>query len=358
MDIFESTRGYERWMAGHLQVVRSDLKFKHALMAQSVFSFFRGTYYRWVQLVTEMGGKSTPRILGVGDLHVENFGTWRDNEGRLIWGVNDFDEASPQPYFLDLLRLAASAHVATHTEHLEIRPRRASELIWEGYTETLKAGGRPFTLEENNAFLRDVALGELRDPVRFWKRIGQLPDCARTVPLQAERALIESLPAADLPTRFKSRRGGMGSLGRQRFVAVAEWHGSLVAREAKALLPSAYGWARGNDTQETWIGQILKAAVRIPDPFAHIKNGWIIRRLSPHCCRLELSSLPKVRDEEQLLHAMGSETANIHLGSRGSIKSIVRDVDKQPSLFLHRAAKEMVKATMRDWMTWKNGNSP
>ena len=31
--------------------------------------------------------------LSVGDLHVENFGTWRDSEGRLIWGINDFDEA-------------------------------------------------------------------------------------------------------------------------------------------------------------------------------------------------------------------------------------------------------------------------
>jgi uncharacterized protein (DUF2252 family) len=24
---------------------------------------------------------------------VENFGAWRDVEGRLIWGINDFDEA-------------------------------------------------------------------------------------------------------------------------------------------------------------------------------------------------------------------------------------------------------------------------
>ena len=355
MDIFESTRGYEKWMARHIQIVRADLAFKHTVMAQSVFSFFRGTYYRWVQLIAEMGGRSTPQVFGVGDLHVENFGTWRDTEGRLIWGVNDFDEAYPQPYFLDLLRLAASAHVATYAEHLEIRPRRASELIWEGYTQTLKEGGRPFTLEENNTFLRNAALGELRDPVRFWTRIQQLPDCGKTLPVQAKRALIESLPAADLPTRFKSRRSGVGSLGRPRFVALAEWRGSLVAREAKAVLPSAYAWARGSDTQDTWIARIVKTAVRIPDPFAHIENGWIIRRLSPHCSRIELSSLSQGRDEERLLHAMGCETANIHLGSRRAIKSIVRDVDKRPARFLHRAAKEIVGTTMRDWMAWESG---
>ena len=36
-----------------------------------------------------------PAVLAVGDLHTENFGTWRDAEGRLIWGINDFDEAFP-----------------------------------------------------------------------------------------------------------------------------------------------------------------------------------------------------------------------------------------------------------------------
>jgi hypothetical protein len=40
MDIFQTTRSYERWMARHIQIVRSDLNFKHTLMAQSVFSFF------------------------------------------------------------------------------------------------------------------------------------------------------------------------------------------------------------------------------------------------------------------------------------------------------------------------------
>jgi len=38
-------------------------------------------------------------VLAVGDLHVENFGTWRDAEGRLIWGVNDFDEAWRLPVY-------------------------------------------------------------------------------------------------------------------------------------------------------------------------------------------------------------------------------------------------------------------
>ena len=53
-----------------------------------------------------------PRVLSVGDLHLENFGTWRDADGRLAWGVNDFDEAAVMPYVLDLVRLATSIQLA------------------------------------------------------------------------------------------------------------------------------------------------------------------------------------------------------------------------------------------------------
>ena len=49
------------------------------------------------------------QVLAVGDIHIENYGTWRDVDGRLAWGVNDFDEAAEMPYVLDLVRLAASA---------------------------------------------------------------------------------------------------------------------------------------------------------------------------------------------------------------------------------------------------------
>ena len=48
-------------------------------------------------------------LLAVGDLHVENFGVWRDSQQRLVWGINDFDDACELPFTSDLVRLAASA---------------------------------------------------------------------------------------------------------------------------------------------------------------------------------------------------------------------------------------------------------
>src|SRR5271169_4163651 len=85
MDIFESTRRYENWMRRHVQLISSQLVAKHAMMKDDPFAFFRGTYYRWVQLWRSTVPKTVqaePTVLAVGDLHVDSFGTWRDVEGR------------------------------------------------------------------------------------------------------------------------------------------------------------------------------------------------------------------------------------------------------------------------------------
>src|SRR5882762_5781868 len=106
MDIVGATRSYERWLATRATIVKADLGAKHAAMAEAPFPLLRATFYRWMQLWQEHAGNldAAPKVLAVGDLHVENFGTWRDAEGRLIWGINDFDEAHPLPFTIDLVR--------------------------------------------------------------------------------------------------------------------------------------------------------------------------------------------------------------------------------------------------------------
>src|SRR5271154_5390340 len=143
MNVFKATQEFENWLARRLPVVRRDVALKHALMAQAPFPFFRATFYLWLKRWHEACQDVTkaPEVLGVGDLHIENFGTWRDEEGRLIWGVNDLDEAWPAAYTLDLVRVAASAHIAIEDQHLGLTRHEASEAIEEGYRDGLKAGG-------------------------------------------------------------------------------------------------------------------------------------------------------------------------------------------------------------------------
>src|SRR5690348_462214 len=135
-------------------------------MAEDPFAFFRATFYRWMQLWPEISGDlaKAPAVLAVGDLHVENFGTWRDIEGRLIWGVNDFDEAFPLPYTNDLIRLATSAMLAKTS----CAAKAGIAAILQGYIDALEAGGRPFVLAEHHSALRLMATARLHDPEQFW----------------------------------------------------------------------------------------------------------------------------------------------------------------------------------------------
>jgi uncharacterized protein (DUF2252 family) len=116
-----------------------------------------------------------PQVLAVGDLHVENFGTWRDSEGRLIWGVNDFDEAYPLSYANDLVRLAVSAHLAVAAGHLPLKRKDICDAILEGYREGLESRGLPFVLGEKHEWLRRIAESKLRDPIHFWAKIDGCP---------------------------------------------------------------------------------------------------------------------------------------------------------------------------------------
>jgi len=355
MNIVKSTKRFEKWLRRHSPVVEEDLQLKHRRMAESVFLFFRATFYRWAQLwpneCPELA--DAPKVLSVGDLHVENFGTWRDIEGRLIWGVNDFDEAWPMAYTNDLVRLAVSAILASEEQHLRIGSKQAAEAIIEGYQEGLLTGGRAFVLGEHHVWLRKIAESALRDPVHFWKKMDSLPGTTAKIPKKALDAIESLLPDRNITCRILRRIAGIGSLGHLRVVAVGEWKGGRIAREVKALTPSACCWAaETRRSPKLQYQDIVNRAVRCIDPFVRLRGRWLVRRLSPHCSRIELEMLDEQADELRLLHSMGWETANIHLGSRKAVRDIERHLRKQAPGWLHVAAKHMTDAVAADWRTW------
>jgi len=350
MKIAKATARYEAWLARHVTLIEPDLALKHEQMRSAPFPFFRATFYRWAQTWADLCGKvaRAPKVLAVADLHVENFGTWRDIEGRLIWGVNDFDEAWRLPYTNDLVRLAASALLAPLTcDH-----KTAAAAILQGYSESLAAGGRPFVLAEHHPALRQMASARLHDPEAFWAKLQALPEAAGEGPPIIGKAIDRMMPERGLRWKIFHRVAGLGSLGRLRYVCIALWRGGMAAREAKALAPSACVWADYVKGRTPLLyQQLLDRAVRCPDPFVRLQKRWIVRRLAPDCSRIELSAIPRERDELRLLHAMGWETANIHLASvKPSI--LQADLAKRPDDWLFSAAHKMEKAVLADFTAY------
>jgi len=360
-NIFDATKHYERWLGRRMTLVPEDLREKHKAMRHDLFSFLRATFSRWSQLWPTVCEDLTtaPVVLAVGDLHLENFGTWRDQEGRLIWGINDFDEAYRLPYTHDLVRLAVSAKVAIDEHHLNIKHKQACDAILTGYMKALRSGGQPFVLSERHVWLRDLAYNSLRDPKRFWCKLKKkLRPVEGAIPRQVYTALQALMPASGLTLNIQHGTGGLGSLGQPRYTALAQWQGGIIAREAKALAPSACAWARnGRFELPTLYQSIMDQAVRCRDPFVHVQGHWLVRRLSPHCSRIELTSLPEKHDEGELLYAMGWETANVHLGTRNMRHIVQQDLAKRKSKWLRIATKDMMRATTDDWKVWKNAKA-
>ncbi|GAA4402618.1 DUF2252 domain-containing protein [Fodinibacter luteus] len=93
-------------------------RIKFRKMARDPFAFYRGTaclFYadvgeggRYADFDRDWVDAESARIWVQGDLHAENFGTYLDADGRLVFDVNDFDEAYLGHWTWDLARFAAS----------------------------------------------------------------------------------------------------------------------------------------------------------------------------------------------------------------------------------------------------------
>ena len=81
-------------------------------MAADPFAFYRGSaplFYSDVERLEDPWvDEATSRVWIQGDLHAENYGTYMDSAGVLVFDVNDFDEAYLGHYTWDLQRMAAS----------------------------------------------------------------------------------------------------------------------------------------------------------------------------------------------------------------------------------------------------------
>jgi hypothetical protein len=360
MKIFKATRKYESWLRKELDVFEDDLAFKAQLLAKDPFTFLRGTFYRWMQLFPDVCKKAAdaPVVLSVGDLHASNFGTWRDGQGDLIWGVNDFDEAAHLPYTQDLVRLATSVELASEIQELKISLSEACEALIDGYREGLEKGGKPFTIDDDQAWLRKAYVQSERLAQKYWEKLNQCPDAAKE-PSTNVRSMLEALlPSQGLEYRLVHRQAGVGSLGRPRFTLLTQWHGEYVALEVKALIPSAALWAeKKHKGAEIQYEEVLARAVRHLDPLLKVYEGWVVRALAPDRCRIELAELGPERDETRMMRAMGWETANIHLGTRAAVKDVLEDLKNRKEDWLRKAVKKMVDVTLNEWMTWKSGST-
>jgi hypothetical protein len=354
MSFRKDNDAYDAWLARHCDVVKKDVRHKHRRMTKNPFIFLRATYFRWAKKIGTWCPEvmDAPKVLAVGDLHLDNFGTWRDADGRLVWGVNDFDEAASMPYTLDLVRLVTSIQLAPK-RHQEVTSQAAANAVLKGYRAGLD-NPQPALLFEGETWLRSYALPHQGKPGDFWNEVKEYPD-ARP-PQRIARALIESLPKGidKNSVRLCSRRKGGGSLGRPRYVAVGFWRGGHVLREAKALVPSAWTWANGRKrSQKSNFLTLANGRYRAPDPLLHVRHKFIFRRIAGDSEKIELGDNAGAGIHLRLLQAMGFDLGSIHAASPRGTAAIRADLDRRPRGWLNAAADAAAIEVRRDFREWK-----
>lgn len=362
MSIIQSAAKYESWLRSQLkdEFVEKDLKRKHQKMADGAFPFLRATYWRWAETILTICPElaTAVPVLAVGDIHLENYGTWRDVDGRLVWGVNDFDEATEMPYAIDLVRLATSAALADEerSQHLDA----ICDAILEGYDRGLSRP-RAVVLDRDHEWLRDIV--EVKEKARdaFWEDLEELEADGKRPRPRYVTALHASMPEPLLKVDIRPRQAGAGSLGRPRWVGKAQWRGAPVVREAKVLVPSAWNLPKDRGGFSVRWNEIATGRYRAPDPWFRLTDNIVVRRLSPNNRKIEAKK-PKDRKVllgEKMLRAMGRELSSIHLGSVDLSKEILDDLKKRQrdGHWLKRAAEAAIGQVMKDFTLWGRTHS-
>ena len=229
------------------------LKLKYKAMQQDAFGFLRGTCHLFYEdlskdLAETSWFNKAPRVWMCGDLHIENFGSYKSDRRCTYFDLNDFDEAVLAPCTWEIARFLTSVIVATQTvKSTEANSIELCDCFLTAYTQAL-VEGKPYwmgqdlaegmvadLLARKSAYRRKDLLEE-RTVVVNGNRSIKL-DGKRTLPVSAEQrakvtAFIQDFAQQQSqPEFFKlldmaQRIAGTGSLGIERYVLLVEGKGS------------------------------------------------------------------------------------------------------------------------------------
>lgn len=146
---------------------------KYKAMAESPFRFFRGSCHLFYEDLSALKTfPKSPLSWICGDLHLENFGSFKGTNRQVYFDLNDFDEAMLAPLNWELARVLCSIYVAFDT--LKLKKKKAEEmaqLFLQVYIERLKTG-KAYYLDPRTAngvvrtFLDQAALRKEKDMVK------------------------------------------------------------------------------------------------------------------------------------------------------------------------------------------------
>lgn len=116
---------------------------KYSKMSESAFRFYRGTaflyYYDTTRIPSPFHTPDDKPTWIMGDMHIDNFGAFQNEQGQIVFDVNDFDEGYVGSYLYDIFRMAISiALYFDEQQYEQAIQEKAIQAFLKAYVKQLK----------------------------------------------------------------------------------------------------------------------------------------------------------------------------------------------------------------------------
>lgn len=375
------------------------LAMRYAKMKESPFVFLRGACHLFYDALPDLPALTqAPLAWCCGDLHFENFGSYKADNRLVYFDINDFDESALAPCTWDIVRLLTSIRCGAETlRATEAEARAVASDCLHSYRATLLRS-KPLWVEgeTSSGLIHDLfaALAE-RKRADFLDRRTILKDGQRRIKIDGIKALAVDIDERDKvmafvkrwaakqpkPGFFKvldvaRRIAGTGSLGVTRYVVLVEGKGSpndnylldLKAAHPSSLLPHLHRIGVGQpawDDEASRIATIQNRLQAVDHAFLHpvTYDGQpcILRDLQPSEDRVAIGDwdkkLERLRD---VVCTMGNVLAwdQLRASGRGGAASAdeLSDFAHSESWIseLLETVDAMTKTTHEQWETFRH----
>ena len=337
------------------------LALKYAAMRRGAFVFLRGSCHLFYdRLPPDPLLAEAPPAWCCGDLHLENFGSYKGDNRLPYFDINDFDEAALAPLSWDLLRFLTSVLVGA--DDMALRKHEAHALcltFLDTYAATLACGKAGWIEAETadglvRSLLEDVSrrsraewLDRRTERQGAQRRIridgkkalaASSAERTRAVDLLAAFARTQPAPSFFAPLDVARRIAGTGSLGLERYVILVHGKGGpdgnylmdLKQAQASSLAPHLRQAQPAWTTQAQRIVAVQDRMQAVTAALLHEhgdgQRSYVLRALLPSEDRVTLDrTRVSMADFAAVMRTMGRVAASAHLRSSGRDGSAIAD---------------------------------
>ncbi|MBO9702799.1 MAG: DUF2252 family protein [Sporocytophaga sp.] len=338
------------------------LEIKYRNMRENCFRFYRGTSHLFYEDLNNHSPdlNASPHTWICGDLHIENFGSYKADNRWVYFDINDFDDSALAPCLWEISRLIVSIYTAS--DSLQIDQSSCQKIIkffLDIYTQTLSIGHAQLVQEDTSEGIVKDLLEDLK------KRKRKDLVAKRTTEKNGKRKLLidnehaaaisedKKAQIADTIKKWASEKedpefykvldaayriAGTGSLGLEKYIVLIEGKGSpdqnfllelKIAKESPVAKYVKVKQPEWNNQAERVI-EVQKRMQAFPLAFldsVEMNNHWfVMKELLPSQDKVDLNLYAgKLNKLDSFIKTIAEITAWAQLRSGGRQGSAIAD---------------------------------